>query len=194
VPDLDDKRGVLRRRLEEFDWKLDLGLDGDPPHTVIHRCESVLHFNQAIFVLDSPKSRLASEYKSLVWELIAHNPADRDGALLVLIGCHKYLTLMVREAKQGKLKENLLSGGEANVRFLATVKGVRGHKRVTVPAWGRYLRGDPLLDQIACRFPDDAEIQEHIGRCRKAVERFRTVWAARCATQGNETEHKNNKR
>jgi MinD-like ATPase involved in chromosome partitioning or flagellar assembly len=89
VPDLDDEEGILRRCLEEFDWELEFG---GRPDAVIHRCESAMLFNQAIFVLDRPKSRLAREYKRLVWNLIAHNPADRDGALRFLIEYFQYLT------------------------------------------------------------------------------------------------------
>jgi hypothetical protein len=41
-------------------------------------------FNQAVFVLDRPKSRLAREYRKLTRELIRYNPADREGALQFL--------------------------------------------------------------------------------------------------------------
>ena len=49
VPDLDDEDRVLRRRLEEF------RVEFDGPDAVIHRYESVMLFNQAIFVLDRAK-------------------------------------------------------------------------------------------------------------------------------------------
>ena len=178
VPDMADKEGVLRRRLEDFDWKLELELDGHPPHTVIHRCESALHFNQAIFVLDKPKSRLANEYQNLVWELIAHNPADRDGALLVLIACYKYLSIMARRLPDDRFFSGDPLLDQTDLRFLATVKGVRGYKRATVPGYRAFLSGHLLLDQIANKFPEDPEIQRHVVRCRKAVERLRAKLAA----------------
>jgi MinD-like ATPase involved in chromosome partitioning or flagellar assembly len=77
VPDLDDEDRVLRDRLEDF--HTDLGI-GRKLHAVIHRYESVMLFNQAVFVLDRPKSRLAREYRRLVNRLMTYNWADRYGA------------------------------------------------------------------------------------------------------------------
>jgi MinD-like ATPase involved in chromosome partitioning or flagellar assembly len=77
VPDLDDEDKVLRRRLQAFNEELGIR----KLSAIIHRYESVMLFNQAIFVLDKPKSRLAREYRKLTRVLIRHNPADRDGAL-----------------------------------------------------------------------------------------------------------------
>ena len=80
VPDLDDEDRVLRDRRRQF--RLELGYD--ELDAIIHRYESVLLFNQAIFVLDKPKSRLAREYERLVRSLIMYNWADRVGARLFL--------------------------------------------------------------------------------------------------------------
>jgi hypothetical protein len=80
VPDLDDEDRVLRDRRLAFQRELGY----DKLDAVIHRYESVLLFNQAIFVVDKPKSRLAREYKRLVKSLIMYNWADRDGARLFL--------------------------------------------------------------------------------------------------------------
>jgi tetratricopeptide (TPR) repeat protein len=79
VPDLDDEDKVLRRRVEAF--RKGLGIER---LDVIHRYESAALFNQAVFVLDRPRSRLAREYRRLKWCLVAENPADRDGALRFL--------------------------------------------------------------------------------------------------------------
>jgi hypothetical protein len=40
--------------------------------------------DQPMFVLERPRSRLASEYRRLVRILQIENPEDRDGALLFL--------------------------------------------------------------------------------------------------------------
>src|SRR5262245_20163587 len=80
VPDLDDEDRVLRDRLRAFQKELGY----DELDATIHRYESVLLFNQAIFVLDKPKSRLAREYERLVKRLIMFNWADRVGARLFL--------------------------------------------------------------------------------------------------------------
>jgi MinD-like ATPase involved in chromosome partitioning or flagellar assembly len=80
VPDLDDEDKVLRRRRQAFEKELDIR----KLSAVIHRYESVMLFNQAIFVLDRPRSRLAREYRHLTWMLMRHNPGDREGALQFL--------------------------------------------------------------------------------------------------------------
>jgi MinD-like ATPase involved in chromosome partitioning or flagellar assembly len=74
VPDLDDEDKALRRRLQAFHEEL--GIDGLA--AVIHHYESVMLFNQAIFVFDRPRSRLAGEYRRLARALITANPAERD--------------------------------------------------------------------------------------------------------------------
>jgi MinD-like ATPase involved in chromosome partitioning or flagellar assembly len=80
VPDLDDQDKVLKHRLKAFEEDLGIRkLSG-----IIHRYESVKLFNQAIFVLDERRSRLAREYRKLTKALIRHNPADRQGALQFL--------------------------------------------------------------------------------------------------------------
>jgi len=80
VPDLDDEDRGLRDRRREFEKELGY----DELDAIIHRYESVLLFNQAIFVLDKPKSRLAREYERLVRSLIRYNWADPVGARLFL--------------------------------------------------------------------------------------------------------------
>jgi MinD-like ATPase involved in chromosome partitioning or flagellar assembly len=154
VPDLDDEDRVLRRRLKMFDEELDIdGLDA-----VIHRYESVMLFNQAIFVLDRPKSRLAHEYKSLMRKLIAHNPADRDGALLFVIWYCRHLKQYLKEMAVGDLK---LHPASAGLELISSVDyGLPGSS------------GD-ALDQIAGKFPGDAEIQKQVTRCRQARDEFR---------------------
>jgi MinD-like ATPase involved in chromosome partitioning or flagellar assembly len=152
VPDLDDEDRILRRSLKMFDEELDIsGLDA-----VIHRYESVMLFNQAIFVLDRPKSRLAHEYRRLVRRLIAYNPADRDGALLFLIEYCRLLKQLLKEAAVGNLK-------------LAALYLV-GSVDYGLP--GSSVERD-ALDQVAGKFPDDAEIQKQVVRCREAKEELR---------------------
>jgi hypothetical protein len=161
VPDLDDEEGILRRCLEEFDSELDFG---GRPDVIIHRCESAMLFNQAIFVLDRPKSRLAREYKRLARNLIFHNPADRDGALRFLTAYCKYLK---------KTAASDLSPAVAALLAVWSVDyGLPGSD------------GDPL-DQIAGNFPDDAEIQEQVERCRVAAREMRDV-LAKIRNQGKE--------
>jgi MinD-like ATPase involved in chromosome partitioning or flagellar assembly len=76
VPDLDDEDKVLQRRLRAFEKELGIR----KLSAVIHRYESTMLFNQVIFVLDRPRSRLAREYRKLTRVLMRYNPADREGA------------------------------------------------------------------------------------------------------------------
>ena len=86
VPDLDDEDRVLRGRLKAF--HKDLGFAKFD--AVIHRYESVMLFNQAIFILKRPKSTLAREYRHLVRGLTIYNPEERDLALEFLYDYPRY--------------------------------------------------------------------------------------------------------
>ena len=77
VPDLDDEDKILEANIASF--QRDLGFQGDP--MLIHRYDSLLLLNQAIFTKERPRSRLAKEYQSVTTEIIRLNAADRDGAL-----------------------------------------------------------------------------------------------------------------
>jgi tetratricopeptide (TPR) repeat protein len=60
----------------------------------------MLLLNQAVFVLDKPRSRLSKEYRKLVKALIKENDADRDGALALLRGYSDlYLSDSVQKGK-----------------------------------------------------------------------------------------------
>ena len=77
VPDLDGEDQVLSTMINRF--KKQLNISRDP--IVIHHYGSLSLLNQAVFVSDRPKSRLAQQYKQLVLEVSAGNHEDRDGAL-----------------------------------------------------------------------------------------------------------------
>jgi hypothetical protein len=155
VPDLDDEEGILRRCLEMFDEELDIG---GSPDAIIHRCESAMMFNQVVFVLDRPKSRLAFEYKRLVQTLITHNPADRDGAHLFLMGYYQHLKHDLKEMAVGDMQ---LTPAGAMLGLGSSVD------------YGLPGSSSNPLDQIAATFPDDAEIQKQVTLCRQARDEFR---------------------
>ena len=77
VPDLDDEEKILEERIESF--RLNLGFIQKP--LLVHRYDSLSLLNQAIFIKDRPRSRLAKEYQDVTKGLIHFNPEDRDGAL-----------------------------------------------------------------------------------------------------------------
>jgi MinD-like ATPase involved in chromosome partitioning or flagellar assembly len=144
VPDLDDQDRALRRRLELFDNELEM----DGKAAVIHRYESAMLFNQAIFVLDRPKSRLAREYRQLTRKLIFHNPADREGALWFLIS-------------QSRKYEAAKASG-------ASESGVPDYGTLTKQSFEHELPTRDPLDQIAENFVHDPEVMEQVKRCREA--------------------------
>ena len=148
VPDLDDGDRVLRRRLEPFHNNLSI----EKLDAVIHRCESALLFNQPVFVIDRPRSRLAREYQRLRRALILNNPADREGALLSLRRyAERYLPSVARDI-----------GGEVSRRLGVHESRSYEFEQVSSPP----REPEDLLDQIAEHFLDDADIFVKIAECR----------------------------
>jgi len=77
VPDLDDEDQILADKINAF--RDCLKIPQEP--ITIHHYSSLSLLNQAVFVVDRPKSRLAKEYSDLTREILVRNDADRDGAL-----------------------------------------------------------------------------------------------------------------
>ncbi len=161
VPDLDDEDGVLSRRLEAFHNELGIGRLA----AVIHRYESVMLFNQAIFVLDRPQSRLASEYRQLTEELITMNLADREGVLRFLHHyAQSYLPKVARDVStETKLRlgvtddinpriDPLTLSDQICVTWTAPLRG-----EVVLPPPDKGLRTRPSVSWIAHNFwgPDN---------------------------------------
>ncbi len=82
VPDLDDEDEILRKQIEAF--RKELSMDRDP--VIVHRYDSLALLNQAVFIRDRPKSRLASEYRTVIEKIVSGNLSDRDGALSYVRG------------------------------------------------------------------------------------------------------------
>ena len=83
VPDLDDEDEILRKQISAFRQKL--SIEGGP--AIVHRYDSLALLNQAVFIQERPRSRLASEYRALVEEIVSGNLADRDGSLAYVRDC-----------------------------------------------------------------------------------------------------------
>ena len=77
VPDLDDEHQILEREIAEF--KSQLALDEDP--LMVHRYDSLSLLNQDVFTQSRPKSRLASEYREIVNQIVKGNLGDQEAAL-----------------------------------------------------------------------------------------------------------------
>lgn len=80
VPDLDDEDQILEKKIQDFRNQLDITND---PLTV-HRYDSLSLLNQTVFTDDRPKSRLATEYRAVVDQIVGRNLDDRNGALSYL--------------------------------------------------------------------------------------------------------------
>ncbi len=77
VPDLDDEDAILRKQTLAFQEELAMRR----PPVIVHRYDSLALLNQAVFVQERPRSRLAREYQEVVRRIVAGNLEDRDGAL-----------------------------------------------------------------------------------------------------------------
>ena len=77
VPDLDDEDRILEGHIREFRRRLEM--PDDP--MVVHRYDSLALLNQALFVRDRPRSRLAREYRAILKTIVRGNLRDRDSAL-----------------------------------------------------------------------------------------------------------------
>jgi MinD-like ATPase involved in chromosome partitioning or flagellar assembly len=108
VPDLVDESKDLHDSEQAFQKDLRIA-EFD---AVIHRYESVkLLFNQAIFVLDRPKSRLAREYEQLLWSLVVHNRADREAALQFLYYAYPRYREQIGTGPLGVIRMNFPGDG-----------------------------------------------------------------------------------
>ncbi len=87
VPDLDDEDDILTGIKERFQS----GLRFEEEPLVVHRYDSLSLLNQAVFVRDRPKSRLAREYKDIVDRIVSRNLEDRDGAMAFVQRHRRYL-------------------------------------------------------------------------------------------------------
>lgn len=158
VPDLEDKDKILQRRLQSFRQEL-----GIPRlSSTIHRYESMMLLNQAVFVRERPHSRLAREYRRLVKALIVENPADRDGALLFMREMQRdysqFVDRIESKAHERRL-EQIISHFQNAPELLVKAAQCRiagGHFDSALPLLDKALEMDPnlppaLFQRASCR-------------------------------------------
>lgn len=78
VPRLDDEHGHLKHWLDRFQSELDYP---DDRLTLVQHYDSLMLLNQALFVLDRPRTGLSQQYKAVAASIARLNPEDADGAL-----------------------------------------------------------------------------------------------------------------
>jgi cellulose biosynthesis protein BcsQ len=109
VPDLDDEQHILARKLQDASGRL--GYVDQP--AIIHHYNSLSLLEQSIFIEERPGSKLATEYRSLVSNIVSRNLEDRDGALTALSG--------LREKLRAKSNESFPVG-----QMLSTIRQFHG--------------------------------------------------------------------
>ena len=77
VPDLDDEDEILTGIMQRFQS----GLEFEDEPRVVHHYDSLSLLNQAVFVRDRPRNRLAREYVAVSDRIVNGNLEDRDGAM-----------------------------------------------------------------------------------------------------------------
>ena len=77
VPDLDDEDEILTGIKQRFQS----GLEFKEEPLLVHRYDSLSLLNQAVFVRDRPRSRLAREYVRVGNRIVRGNLEDRDGVM-----------------------------------------------------------------------------------------------------------------
>jgi MinD-like ATPase involved in chromosome partitioning or flagellar assembly len=80
IPDIDDEKQILERRLEEFKKTLKY----PSLAATIHKYDSLDLLDQVVFVKDRPRASLTHEYKKLVDQIVTRNAKDKEGALQLL--------------------------------------------------------------------------------------------------------------
>ena len=85
VPDLDDEDEIVSKQIRAFREELAM----ERPPVIVHRYDSLALLNQAVFIQERPRSRLAREYQEVVETILSGNVEDRDGALVYVRESHK---------------------------------------------------------------------------------------------------------
>lgn len=159
VPDLDDEDEILTGIKQRF--KSGLGFEDEP--LVVHRYDSLSLLNQAVFVRDRPRSRLAREYVDVGDRIVRGNLEDRDGAMHFVRRRQRNLDEPWRIPGESAssladtiTKIALLHAEDGEVLFrLGTLAAQRGLKR-----------GESLLDDAIERGYREPEAYLHRARLR----------------------------
>ena len=138
VPDLDDEDRILEKKIQAF--RNQLGLQSDP--LIVHRYDSLSLLNQAVFIRDRPKSRLAEEYCAVVDELVGRNLHDRDGAL-------HYIEQTVKAWRRGRETYESPRTLEERLREIEQIHSEDGEVLFVL---GRFREGDPRVEPAASLF------------------------------------------
>ena len=173
VPDLDDEDRVLERKIDAFRERL--GFTDEP--LMLHRYDSLSLLNQVVFTKERPRSRLASEYRDLVDEIVGRNLKDKDGALKYIGQAGqreaKGTTYETAEEIDRKLAQiEKAHVGDGDVLFaLGIVMEEKGQRERAESLWDRAIKAgcvDPEAYWRRARSRDDRG--ESAGACEDALQ------------------------
>lgn len=138
VPDLDDEDRILEKKIQDF--RNGLTLERDP--LTVHRYDSLSLLNQAVFTKDRPKSRLATEYRAVVDQIVGRNLDDRDGAL-------DYLR---RTASAWQGPRAVYESPDGLREKLKRIKETHAEDGQVLFQLGRFRESDPRVDRASSLF------------------------------------------
>ena len=168
VPDLDDEDEILTGIKQRFQS----GLEFEDEPLVVHRYDSLSLLNQAVFVRDRPRSRLAREYVTVSDRIVRGNLEDRDGAMDFIRRRQRNLERRWRIPGESA---SSLAETIAKIASLHTEDGEVLYRLGVLAAQRGLEKGESLLDEAIQR--GYREPQAHLHRARLRSDRGDTEGA-----------------
>ena len=168
VPDLDDEDEILTGIKQRFQS----GLEFEDEPLVVHRYDSLSLLNQAVFVRDRPRSRLAREYVTVSDRIVMGNLEDRDGAMDFIRRRQRNLERRWRIPGESA---SSLAETIAKIASLHTEDGEVLYRLGVLAAQRGLEKGESLLDEAIQR--GYREPQAHLHRARLRSDRGDTEGA-----------------
>ena len=159
VPDLDDEDEILTGIKQRFQT----GLEFEEEPLVVHRYDSLSLLNQAVFVRDRPRSRLAREYVDVGDRIVRGNLEDRDGVMHFI------------RRRQRNLERPWRTPGESASSLAETITKIASlhaedgevlYRLGTLAAQRGLEKGESLLDDAIQRGYLEPEAYLHRARLR----------------------------
>ncbi|MBY5783875.1 AAA family ATPase [Rhizobium leguminosarum] len=115
VPDLDDEDDILKSMLD----RASRSLGYEKPHATIRHYNSLSLVDQKIFVVERPRTKLASQYRTLTEALVQTNLLDREGAILFLAQLRKEQRRNSREKRSPSFSPELSADALSDLKKIA---------------------------------------------------------------------------
>ena len=159
VPDLDDEDEILTGIKQRFQS----GLEFEDEPLVVHRYDSLSLLNQAVFVRDRPRSRLAREYVAVSDRIVNGNLEDRDGVMHFIRRRQRNLERRWRIPGESA---SSLADTIAKIASLHTEDGEVLYRLGVLAAQREIEMGESLLDEAIQRGYRDPEAYLRRARLR----------------------------